>query len=155
MHRLLESSRYLILVAVVVVLLAAVAGFAAFAWSALPVIVHLFTVADPSLGAIELLALLDRFLVAVALLIAAIGLYELGIGDLDVPPLLTVKTLNQLKGRLAGVIILVMAVKFVEKLAEWKNPLDMLWFALAIAVVSAVLIAYTAFDADHNGAHGG
>lgn len=155
MRRLLESSRYLVLIAVLVVLIAAVAGFAAFAWSALPVIVHLFTIADPSLGAIELLALLDRFLVAVALLIAAIGLYELGIGDLDVPALFTVNTLHQLKGRLAGVVILVMAVKFVEKLAEWKNPLDMLWFALAIAVVSAVLIAYTAFDTDHNGAHGG
>ena len=52
------------------------------------------------------------------ILMTAIGLYELFIGELTVPDFLRVETLHQLKARLAGVVILVMAVKFVEKLAE-------------------------------------
>ena len=148
-RRLLESARYLILVPVLVVLAAAVAGFGAFAWSAILVFQELLVSQGDTTGAVALLALLDRFLVAIALLMAAIGLYELFIGELSVPGFLKVTNLHQLKGRLAGVVILVMAIKFVEKLSEWKNPLDTLWFALGIAVVSAVLIAFTAFDSEH------
>lgn len=149
MRRLVEAARYLVLIAVAVVLIATVAGFAAFAWSAVPVLIGLFATQGDTSGAIAMLGLLDRFLVAIALLMTAVGLYELFIGELTVPDFLRVATLHQLKARLAGVIILVMAVKFVEKLAEWKDPLDMLWFAVAIAVVSAVLIAFTAFDTEH------
>jgi hypothetical protein len=39
------------------------------------------------------------------------------------------------------VIILVMVVKFLEHLVEWKAAFDSFLFALAVAVVSAALIA--------------
>ncbi len=150
MRRLLEWSRYLVVVPVVVLVLVTLAGLGAFAWSAVPVVIELFATQGDSAGAIALLALLDRFLVAIAVLMSAVGLYELFVGELSLPDFLTVHTLHQLKARLAGVIILVMAVKFTEKLAEWKDPLDLVWFALAIALVSAVLIAFTAFDGEHD-----
>jgi hypothetical protein len=38
-----------------------------------------------------------------------------------------------------------MVVKFVERLVEWKDPYESFLFAVAIAVVSAVLIALSHF----------
>jgi uncharacterized membrane protein YqhA len=44
-------------------------------------------------------------------------------------------------GVLGGALILVMAVTFLEHLMEWRNPQETLLFAIAIAVVAAILIA--------------
>lgn len=76
------------------------------------------------------------------LLVFAISLYELFIGALEVPEWMVVRSLLELEVKLAGVIVLVLAVKFLEKLMEAKNGLDTLYTALAIAVVSAVLISF-------------
>jgi|GEM_PF-3935062 len=43
------------------------------------------------------------------------------------------------KARLISVIILIMAVTFLEHIVEWKNPFDLLMFGVAIAVVALIL----------------
>jgi uncharacterized membrane protein YqhA len=53
--------------------------------------------------------------------------------------------LQELKDKLAGVIVLVMVVKFLEHLVEWDHPMDSLLFALAVGVVSAALIGLSRF----------
>jgi uncharacterized membrane protein YqhA len=55
--------------------------------------------------------------------------------------------LHDLKAKLSSVIILVMAVTFLEHIVEWKNPRDTFYFNLAVAVVSAALIAFSHFGA--------
>ena len=99
----------------------------------------------PPLFSVDLVALMDKFLLASALLLFAVGLYELFIGELNVPAWLEIRNLHDLKTRLASVVILVMAVTFLEHLIEWTDPKGLLYFAGAIALVSASLIAFAQF----------
>ena len=146
MRRVLGASRYVALLAVVSLLAAAIAAFVTGVVNTFDVLVHLVREAGrPSLFSVELVAVMDRFLLASALLLFAIGTYELFIGELDVPAWLKIRTLHDLKTRLGSVVILVMAVTFLEHLIGWTRPLDLLYFAGAIGLVSAALIAFARF----------
>ena len=85
-------------------------------------------------------------MIATVLFVVAVSLFEMFIGGLDVSEWMIAHNLYELKSKLAGVVILVMAMKFLEKLFEWKAPQDMLYFGLAIAVVSAALIVMIYFN---------
>ncbi len=143
MKRVLEASKYLVLIAVFFSLAASVA---AFVWGGVKtggVIISLVTSAGKAPHAsIDLIALMDTFLIATALIIFSVGLYELFIEDLSLPSWLVVHNLHDLKQKLSSVIILVLAVTFLEHLVEWKDPLGTLYLGLAVAVVSAALIAF-------------
>ncbi len=60
---------------------------------------------------------LDSFLVAVALLVISVSLYELFISGLKVPDWMLVRNLDELKAKFGSVLIPIMAVKFVQKAA--------------------------------------
>ena len=96
---------------------------------------------DP-LTVVRLIELMDKFLIAVGLYIFAVGLYELFIGDLDLPDWLVIHDLHDIKSRLSQILILFMAVTFLEHLVEWKDPLATLYFALAITLVMGALIFF-------------
>ncbi len=87
----------------------------------------------------------DLYLIAVVMLIFAFGLYELFISDIDVAngdgksdKILNITSLDQLKDKIAKVIIMVLIVSFFQKVLhmEYKTALDMLYFALSIALLS-------------------
>ena len=67
--------------------------------------------------------------------------YELFINRLALPGWMLAHNLHELKSKLGGVIILVIVVKFLEHLVEWKDPYDSVLFAIAVPRVSAALIA--------------
>jgi uncharacterized membrane protein YqhA len=144
MNRLLESSRFLILIPVFSSLLAALAAFVWGAAKTVAVIGSLIASSgkDP-LAAVAFIELMDAFLIATGLLIFALGLHELFVHDLTLPEWLTLHNLHDLKTRLSSVIILVMTVAFLEHLVEWKDPQGTLFFGVAVAVVSAALIAFS------------
>ena len=71
-----------------------------------------------------LIAVVDVFLIATVLFVVAVSLYEMFIGDLKLPEWMVAHNLYELKSKLSGVIILVMAMKFLEKLVDWKAPQD-------------------------------
>jgi len=147
MNRLLESSRYLIVVAVLFSLLAAIAAFIWGAIKTAAVIVSLIASSgkDP-LAAVAFIELMDAFLIATGLLIFALGLYELFVHDLTLPEWLTLHGLHDLKVRLSSVVVLVMTVAFLEHLVEWKDPQGTFLFGAAVALVSAVLIAFSKLE---------
>lgn len=146
MVRFLERSKSLVLIAVVFSLLASVAAFL------LGSVKTVYTISalvasygkDP-LAAIALIELMDTFLIATALFIFSVGLYELFIGDLDLPDWLEIHNLHDLKAKLGSVVVLVMAVTFLKHLVEWKDPLGTMYFAIAVGVVAASLIAFSHF----------
>ena len=146
MGRLLEKTRYLGIVGIVSLLLASVA---AFGWGAVKTVNVIIVIAtsygqDPDI-ADSLIELVDNFLIATALFVFGVSMYELFINKLALPDWMLAQNLHELKDKLGGVIILVMAVKFLEHLVEWKDPYDSLLFAIAVAVVSAALIALSHF----------
>jgi uncharacterized membrane protein YqhA len=143
---LLEKSRYLVVIAVLACLAAALAAFGWGAFKTAHAVWFLLESGgkDPQ-AAIKLIELMDVFLIATALLIFAIGLYELFVEDISMPAWLTIHSLHDLKAKLASVIVLVMAVNFLPHLAEWRDARETLEFGLAIAIVAAVLIAFGHF----------
>lgn len=146
MKTILEKSRYLAIIGIVSLL---VAALAAFGWGTLKT-VHAVMLVIESLGTdvaitIEFIEIVDSFLIATAILIFAVGLYELFIGDLDLPEWIAAHNLYELKAKLSSMVVLVMAVKFLEKLADYKNAADLLQVGLSVAAVSAVLIAFGYF----------
>lgn len=91
---------------------------------------------------INMIAVVDAFLLGTILYIFAVGLYELFIGELKVPAWLVIRSLDDLKAKLQSVIIMIMAVLFLEHLAEWQNPLETLMFGAAVSIVTIALVFY-------------
>ena len=85
---------------------------------------------------------LDSFLVATALLVISTSLYELFIGELEVPNWMLVKDLTELKSKFTFVIIPVMAVKFVQKILNYENAIDTFYYGVGIAAVALALTAF-------------
>jgi uncharacterized membrane protein YqhA len=87
----------------------------------------------------------DGYLLASIMLIFALGLYELFISRIDLAEgsefatrLLLIRSLDDLKDRLAKVVLLILVVKFFEYALAMKvtTPLDLLYLGLGIAFVS-------------------
>jgi uncharacterized membrane protein YqhA len=91
---------------------------------------------------------IDLFLVGVTLLISAIGLYELFIRDIPsdhatgLPPWLEIHDLNDLKGRVIAMIVLVLSVSFVEVAVDSPDGLEVLELGAGAALV---IVALTVF----------
>ncbi len=88
---------------------------------------------------VDLLGVVDSYLLAVVLLIVVIGLYELFIGELDVPQWLRVDSLDDLKKSIVDVLVVFLGVKGVEVLVAAKEPMDALVYAGAVAILIAAL----------------
>ena len=146
MKILFERTRYLALIAVLSLLIASLSSFI---WGAIKTYQAISAIVS-SLGSdkqisLYLIQLVDIFLISIALLIFAFSIYELFVGDLKLPEWMVAHNLHDLKARLSSLAILVMALKFVEKVFEVQEPLELLFQGLAIAIVSTVLIAFSYF----------
>ncbi len=146
MGKLLEKSRYLGLIGIVSLLGAAIA---AFVWGAVKTVGAIIIIVtsygkDPFI-AVHLIELVDSFLIATALFVFAVSMYEMFINKIALPEWMLANNLPELKEKLGGVIILVMVVTFLEHLVEWKAPYESLLFAVAVTLVSGALIALSRF----------
>ena len=82
----------------------------------------------------------DIFLLAVVLYIMALGLYELFIdSDLPLPEWLVVRSLEDLKEKLVGVVVVVLAIFFLGRVIESENPIEVLYLGVGIAAIIASL----------------
>ena len=141
--RILEGSRYMVLVGVVSSLAASLAAFMWGFLKTLHVIMELVATGGQNpLTVVMLIELMDKFLIAVGLYIFAVGLYELFIEELDLPNWLKVHDLHDIKTRLSHVLLLVLPVTFLQHLVEWIEPLATLYFAISVTLVMGALIAF-------------
>jgi len=93
----------------------------------------------------------DDFLIATALYLISVGLYTLFIGPVELPAALQVASLDDLKERLIGVVVAVMAVTFLGEVADWDGQRNVLFLGASIAAVIIALGVYKrlAHDASH------
>lgn len=95
----------------------------------------------------DIIGSVDLYLVAIVLLIFSFGLYELFISDMgshnskkkiELPAILSISSLDELKDKLAKVIVMVLVVSFFQRVIyiKYSGGLDMLYFALSIAALS-------------------
>ena len=150
MSRLLENSRYIALVGVLALMLAAVVAFVLGGIVAIRTTLALFeSAADGTELTLSLIKTVDIFLIATGLLFFSLALYELFINDLNLPEWMVVHDLYSLKAKLSSIIILVMAIKFLEKLFYSSDYQGILYLGLGVAAVTAALIAFSYFGTKH------
>jgi uncharacterized membrane protein YqhA len=143
--RLLAISRYAIVVPVVGTMIAAMALLVYGALQALRVVAAAIpgapTSDQPLEAPVMLLAIatVDAFLVAVVLMVIAVGLYQLFVKRLPLPRWLIVEDLDALDRKLISVVITVLAVVFLGHVVTWDGQRDLQGIGLATGVVIAAL----------------
>jgi uncharacterized membrane protein YqhA len=116
--------------------------------------------------AIALISSVDTFLFATVLLIFAMGIYELFISKIDPasrhedsrPNWLEIHSLDDLKGAVGKVILMILIVRLFETAVKMKyeQPLHLLWLGLAVLFVAAALYLQHAghkIEAENKAAH--
>jgi uncharacterized membrane protein YqhA len=86
----------------------------------------------------------DLYLMAIVMLIFAFGLYELFISDIDPAKesksskVLEIHSLDELKDKLAKVIVMVLVVSFFQSVlhTSYNGALEMLYFSISILTLS-------------------
>ncbi|MEA1880015.1 MAG: YqhA family protein [Campylobacterota bacterium] len=159
LERLFESiiwnSRFIVILAVVFGLIGAVVLFVVASMDIWTVAVYTFdtiiTHAHPENFHEDIVAgiigAVDLYLIAVVMFIFSFGLYELFISDIAAADgkngskLLAIHSLDQLKDKIAKVIVMVLVVSFFQKVlhTDFTTPLEMLYFALSIAALAVGL----------------
>ncbi len=95
----------------------------------------------------DIIGAVDLYLIAVVMLLFSFGLYELFISKIDPAEqsessgILKIKDLDQLKDKLAKVIIMVLIVSFFKRVInmEYQGPLEMLYLSLSILALGLAL----------------
>jgi uncharacterized membrane protein YqhA len=140
MTRLLGMSRYVVIVAVVGLAAMMTATFGLAIAKTVKLIGELLDGGwRDDLALVEVLSVIDAYLLAIVQLIVALGLYELFIGSLDLPAWLKAKSLDDLKKSIVDVLIVFVGVKGVELLVAAKEPIDALTNAGAVATLIVAL----------------
>ena len=163
MERFFESflwnSRFVVLFAVAASLVSSLAMFYMATVDAYYMASHILHYASPALDAAaraelrstsvaHVVEIVDGYLLATVLLIFALGLYELFISDIDVAEsseaasnVLVIHSLDDLKSRLAKVILMILIVKFFEHAIgmEFEGYADLVYLAGGIALVGLAL----------------
>jgi len=167
----LWNSRFVILTAVLGSLFA---GFAIFYMATVDVwnlVSHVIHYGDASMTdevrkalhdrtVTHIVEVVDGYLLATVMLIFSLGLYELFISDIDQAlgnksssKILVINSLDDLKSRLAKVIIMIMIVTLFEQALNMKmeSPLDLLYLGGSIALIALALYLT---HAGEQGGHG-
>lgn len=93
---------------------------------------------------VSILTSIDSILLGTVLLVIGYGLYELFVDtNLEIPEWLEINTLDDLKAKLTGVIVAIIAVVFVGLLVETKLSTDVLNYGIG---AGAVVLALGAFS---------
>jgi len=158
-EKALWESRFIVLTAVVASLLSSFAMFFMATVDAFYMLVHLLDYASPDLAVearnqlrsetvTHVVEIVDGYLLATVLLIFALGLYELFISKIESAEgekvsgnVLVIHSLDDLKSRLAKVILMILVVKFFEHVSvmHYDTPLSLLYLAGGIALVGLAL----------------
>ncbi|MEA3418835.1 MAG: YqhA family protein [Campylobacterota bacterium] len=146
-------SRFIVILAVVFGLLGAIILFVVASIDIWEVAVYTFdtitTGAHPEHFHEDIVAgiigAVDLYLIAVVMFIFAFGIYELFISDIDEATvgkngsnILAIHSLDQLKDKIAKVIVMVLVVNFFQRVLHttFATPLEMLYFALSILALA-------------------
>jgi uncharacterized membrane protein YqhA len=158
-EKILWSGRFVVVFAVVASMAAAIAMFYMATVDAFYLVSHMLHYADPALAAdarklihnetiTHVVEVVDGYLLATFMLIFALGMYELFVSDIDEArgsktssKILVIESLDDLKARLAKVILMILIVTLFEHALKTKidTTLDLLYLGGGIALVGLAL----------------
>ncbi len=156
-RNILTGSRFLILISVLGTLIGSIVVLVYGAVTVIGVLIaifsqHHFSTEDVKIVAASSVELIDLFLLSTILYIVSLGLYKLFIdGALPLPDWLVITDLNDLKERILGVIMVLLAISFLGYLVEWRFG-D---YSIVAVGVSTALVLFATGYALTKGAFGG
>ncbi|MEC4812162.1 MAG: YqhA family protein [Scytonema sp. PMC 1069.18] len=145
LQQIFVGCRVSILIPVISSLLA---GFALIVYGAVQTITtigHALTVGHVSgkeakMMILSFIEIIDLFLLATVLYITGLGLYELFIDSrIKVPAWLEIRNIDDLKAKLASVVVVILGVVFLGKAVKWESGTEILPFGLSVAFIIAAL----------------
>ena len=149
-EKLLWKLRYIVILSVILSMVASLSLFLIGSWDIIYSIIYqnpLFNaeVTNNNDLLFKIISSIDLFLIGIVLLIFGFGVYELFISEIDfakgkfAESTLKIKSLDQLKNKIIKVIIIVLIVKFFEKILkltpQFTNPNDILIFSASILAI--------------------
>ena len=153
-RRILASSRYFVAVGVLGAFLSAVTLLVYGALATAEIVWDTVTAGEVSVDgakhlSVEFIELTDALLLGTVLYIVALGLYDLFVDPgLPVPAWLHIRTLDDLKGKLVQVIVVLLGVTFLGAVVEWDGEAAILELGAAVALVIAALALTTLVGRD-------
>ena len=155
----LWRSRYMVVIAVIASMAAGMAVLYMATVDVVYLVAHVLHYADMSLATdarkaihdetiTHVVEVVDGYLLATFMLIFSLGLYELFVSDIDEAhgsrassKILVINNLDDLKQRLAKVILMILIVTLFEKALQIKmdSPLDLLYLGGGIALIGVAL----------------
>ncbi len=154
-ENILWKSRFFVLFAVIFSMLGGIGLFVVASVDVWGVIVSIFDVYANHLHPEHfheeivsgLIGAIDLYLMAIVLFIFGFGLYELFISDIDIAKqgaaskILEIHSLDELKDKLAKVIVMVLVVSFFQRVlhTSYSGALEMLYFSGSILLLSLAL----------------
>lgn len=145
MRRLIEISRFAVILPAMATL---IGGIVLMIFGAYGIVVAslatILTRAPLKDTIVSILTSVDAILLGTVLLVIGYGLYELFVdSELEIPQWLEINTLDDLKAKLIGVIVAIIAVIFVGVLVDAKSANDVLYYGAGAGAVIAALAAYS------------
>lgn len=146
--RAVGRTRYVVLVAVAAVLLVSVTLFLLGAAQGASIVVQAWTDAfqhgkfSSTDLTVEFLAVIGVMLRAVVMYLIGVGLYSLFIKPLNLTAALGVESLVDLETKVISVVVVILAVTFLQHFIRWEDPLATLQFGAAMALVSGTLVLF-------------
>ena len=143
----LWSVRYITILPVLLSIISSVALLFLGGWEIIEAIIFYNPLFDDSITSsnellFKIISAIDLFLIGIVLLIFGFGIYELFVSEIDFAnskfneSTLKIRDLDQLKNKIIKVIIIVLIVKFFEKVLKFsetfKDPMDILYFSISI-----------------------
>ncbi len=148
---IIGRSRYVVLLAALAVMLVAISLFLLGTYLALVNTWHAWVnVVGGNVNSTQLtvvfLEIVSVMLKAVVFYIVGVGFYSLFIAPLNLPVALGVETLNDLESKVISVVIVIMAVTFLEHFILWEDALEMLQHGATLALVVVALVLFQFYN---------
>jgi uncharacterized membrane protein YqhA len=154
-ERILWDSRFFVLLAVIFSMLGGIALFIVASMDIFGVVGNVLNVYTGGLHPEHfheeivsgLIGAIDLYLMAIVMFIFGFGLYELFISDIDIAKqsasskILEIHSLDELKDKLAKVIVMVLVVSFFQRVlhTDYNGALEMLYFSISILALAVGL----------------
>lgn len=132
MRRIVGWTRYTVFVPALASMLGAILLMAQGSIAVVVAIVQTVTVRTPLKDSIvEVLTAVDAILLGTVLLVIGYGLYELFVDtEIKVPPWLQIRDLDDLKSKLIGVVVAIIAVIFVGVMVDTNRAADVISYGV-------------------------
>jgi len=146
MSRLLSGTRYLIVVPIVGLALAAIVFFVFGGFNLIVLLVTTLLHGSEAHGSgipfeVEIVEYVHTFLIGTVLYITAVGLYQLFVNEIQFPGWLKIDSTEELETNLIGVTVVVLAVNFMGVVFT-KDPGILLEYGAGIALPIAALALF-------------